>query len=63
MKASAAFIAGHQARSSGQLELLDWFSESIFKDQMREGQPRVCDQLLHNSLRMDSEVTGWCHGG
>jgi len=56
MNASAAFIAGHQARSSGQLvlqtpELLDWFPESIFKDQMREGQPRVCDQLLHNSVR------------
>ena len=56
MNESTAFVAGHQARSSGQLvfktpELPDGFPESIFKDQMREGQPRVCDQLLHNSLR------------
>ena len=26
------------------------FSKAVFKGQMREGWPRVCDQLMHSSL-------------
>jgi len=33
------------------------FQQSIFKDKVREGRPRVCDQLVHNSL------IGWWWGG
>ena len=49
------FIAGHQARSPGQLmlktpELPDGVQESMFKGQVREGGHKVCDQLLQNSL-------------
>ena len=55
VKERAVFISGHQARNPGQLvlktlELPDGFQESIFKGKMREGPPRVCDQLVHNSL-------------
>ena len=27
-----------------------WFQLSIFKSQVREEHPRLCDQLVHNSL-------------
>ena len=27
-----------------------WVSAKHFKDSVREGHPRVCDQLVHNSL-------------
>ena len=55
VKESAAFIAGHQARSPGQLllktpQLPDGFQQSIFKGKVREVCPRVCDQLGHDSL-------------
>ena len=45
----------HQTRSPRQLvlktpKLPDGFQQSIFKDQMREGHPRIDDQLMQNSL-------------
>ena len=49
------FIAGHQVRSPGKLalktpELPDGVQQVIFKGQMREGHPGLCNQLVHNSL-------------
>lgn len=41
-------------------KLPNGFQESIFKDHVKEGCDRVCDQLLHNSLG-DGGVTGSCH--
>ena len=54
MKESAAFIAGCQVRVQGSwcLKHLDspmGFGKP-FKVQVREGSPRVCDQLVHSSL-------------
>ena len=31
-------------------ELPEGFQQGIFKGQVRDGCPRVCDQLLHNFL-------------
>ena len=68
MKESTAFISGHQVRSPGQLVLKihkysGGFQESIFKSQVREECPRVCDKLMHNSLiGSDGEVTGQSQG-
>ena len=31
-------------------ELPNGFQGNIFKFQVREGNPRICDQLVHNSL-------------
>ena len=39
-------------------KLPDGFQQSIFKGQVRDGFPRVCDQLVRNS---DGEVTGKGH--
>ena len=44
-----------QARRPGQLvlripELLHGSQQSILEAQVREGHPRVCNQLVHNSL-------------
>ena len=55
VKESAVFTAGQQARSPGYLvpkkpKLPDGLQQSIFKDKVREWSPRVCDQLVHNSL-------------
>ena len=55
MKESAAFIAGTKqgvqtASAKKNPELPEGFKESMFKGQVREGHPRVWDQLLHNSL-------------
>lgn len=50
------FIAGHQARSPGQLVLKilgfsEGFLERLFKVQVMDGGvSRVCDQLVHNSV-------------
>ena len=54
VKESAVFIEGRQARSSGLLvlkipKLTNGVQQSIFKGKVREG-PRVCDQLMYNSL-------------
>ena len=48
------FIAGHQARSPGQLVLKapkfpGGFQQSLSKVQVREGCSRLCDQLVHNN--------------
>ena len=58
VKENAVFIAGHQARSPGQLVLKtpNGFQENIFKGQVREESCRVCDQLVHSSL------IGWWWG-
>ena len=32
------------------LNLPNGFQQSILKGKVREGHPRVCDQLVHNSL-------------
>ena len=54
MKESAAFIAGCQAGVQG-----SWRSKHLdspmgfgkpVKVQVREGSPRVCEQLMHSSL-------------
>ena len=51
-------MQGEQAASAQKNpELPHGFQQSIFKDPVREGCPRVCDQLRHNSL-VDGEVTG-----
>ena len=34
-----------------------WCQQSIFKDQVREACPRLCDELMHNFL-VDGEVAG-----
>ena len=55
------FCAGHQASRPGHLvlpvTLLHGFQESIFKDKVRPGYPRICNELVYNSL-IDGEVTG-----
>ena len=60
------FSAGPQARSPGHLvlpvTLLHGLQESIFKDKVRAGHPRICNALVYNSL-IDGEVTGRSHGG
>ena len=62
VKESTAFIAGHQARSPGQLVVKrPWtphgFQGKVFKDREREGSCEVCDQLV------DSLLTGcWWSG-
>ena len=38
-------------------ELPEKFWQSIFKGQVREGRPRICDQLVHSSL-VDVEMAG-----
>ena len=41
----------------------DGFQESILKDQLRKGRPKVCDQLVHNSdWLMVTKVKGWVTG-
>ena len=61
VKQSVAFIERCQTRSPGQLmlktpELPDGFQASIFKGKVREGNCRVCDQLMHSCLM------GWWWG-
>lgn len=60
------FSAEPQARSPGHpvlpVTLLHGFQESIFKDNVRARHPRICNELVYNSL-IDGEVTGRCHGG
>lgn len=56
-------IAGHQARSEGQLVLKtpqfpDGFQQNIFKGHVRGRSHNVCNQVMHNSLTGDGEVTG-----
>ena len=41
---------GVQVASAQKAEMPDGFQKNSFKDQMREGFPRVCDWLMHNSL-------------
>ena len=59
------FCAGHQASRPGHLvlpvTLLHGFQESIFKDKVRLGYPRICNELVYNSL-IDGEVTGGVTG-
>ena len=47
-------LQGHASRTLGLYskspKCNEGFQQSIFKGQMKEGQPRVCDQLVHNSL-------------
>ena len=55
VKESTGFIAGRQARSSGQLvlrkpKLPSKVQESIFKAQVRKEVCRVCDRVVHNAL-------------
>ena len=45
------------------LEIPDGFQKNNFKDQMREGYPRVCDWLVHNSLMVDGAITRLRHRG
>ena len=45
------------------LEIPDGFQKNNFKDQMREGYPRVCDWLVHNSLMIDGAITRLRHRG
>ena len=57
-----SLLQGH-ARRTGSLcskppKLLEVFQQSIFKGQVREGHPRLCDQLIQNSL-VDFEVIAW----
>lgn len=48
------FGAGHHARSPGHLllpvTLLYGFQESVFKDKVRAGHPRICNELVYNSV-------------
>ena len=39
-------------------ELPGKFWQGIFEGQVREGRPRICDQLVHSSL-VDVEIAGW----
>ena len=39
-------------------KLLEVFQQSMFRGQMREGHPRLCDKLMQNSL-VDFDVIGW----
>ena len=54
-KESAALIVRHLKKENGwlvlkTLELPEGFQQSSFKGQVREGYPRICDRILHNSL-------------
>ena len=58
MKESSVFIAGHQARSPGQLvfkrtKLLEGFQRKVFKDRVKEVGCGVRGQL------MDILLIGW----
>ena len=66
VKESIGFIAGRQARSSGQLmlktpKLPNGFQESIFKGKERRG---LAGQVISSCTILwlvDGEVTWWCH--
>ena len=65
VKESTAFIAGHQARSPGQLvlktpDLPEGFQESIFKARWRDGAQGLWSARAQFWL-VDGEVMGWCH--
>ena len=57
-----SLLQGHARRTSSLCsetpKLLEVFQQSIFKGQVREEHPRLCDQLMQNSL-VDFEVIGW----
>ena len=56
-----SLLQGHARTSSlcsKTPKLLEVFQQSILKGQVREGHPRLCDQLMQNSL-VDFEVIGW----
>lgn len=59
------FCAGHQASRPGHLvlpvTLRHGFQESVFKDKVRPGHPRICNELVYNSL-IDGEITGGITG-
>ena len=44
-------------------KLPNGFHGRIFKGKLKEGSPRVCDELMQNSLTFDDEVTGSYHRG
>ena len=52
--AEKVLLQGHARRTGGSClknpDLPKGFQQSIFKGQVRDGRPRVCDQLVHNSL-------------
>ena len=64
--AEKGLLQGHARRRLAHApqnpELSEGFQQSIFKGQVREGDGRVCDRFMHNSLAA-SEVIGPCHRG